>query len=379
MTPKVLIDCSNLHSGGAVQVASSTIEEIARMTSHDHHLQRFPWLDQISIHASTTVINSLSLPLESYSNLLQLNSGPRKLSRWLQRPPGGPYDLCFILFGPYYGRKPADKTVLGYADVTSVYRHPTPPPISSPNRYRQELRGLISRTLLHTHDRIVVESQAMADRVTSISGVLTSDVFVVPNAYHAIFDDPTLWAPELNFDMPSPRPKTIFGYVTRAYPHKNIRFLGEFLDELNRAGETAVCLLTLNESEWGSLDSLTREYCVNLGPLTMAQVPRFYEACTAAVFPSLLEAFSVTPLEAMRMGLPIFASDRDFVRTVCGDLPYYIDPLNPRESARTALRALSSQEIDGRAIIGQRTVANMLGPKDRAIAYIEILDGLLSG
>ena len=53
----------------------------------------------------------------------------------------------------------------------------------------------------------------------------------------------------------------------------------------------------------------------------------------AIIFPSLLECFSATPLEAMAMEKPFFASDREFIRDVCSDYALYFDPEDPISAA----------------------------------------------
>jgi glycosyltransferase involved in cell wall biosynthesis len=42
-----------------------------------------------------------------------------------------------------------------------------------------------------------------------------------------------------------------------------------------------------------------------------------------------LESFSGTYVEAMYHGKPVFTSDLDFAKTVCGDAAFYFNPLRP--------------------------------------------------
>ena len=82
-------------------------------------------------------------------------------------------------------------------------------------------------------------------------------------------------------------------------------------------GQIAI-LLTLDEQEWARLPALVRRHAVTVGRVTVQQLPTVYEMSHASIFPSLLESFSATPLEAMVSGTPLVASDRAFVCDVCG-------------------------------------------------------------
>jgi glycosyltransferase involved in cell wall biosynthesis len=62
------------------------------------------------------------------------------------------------------------------------------------------------------------------------------------------------------------------------------------------------------------------------------------------LFPTLLESFSGTYIEAMHFGLPIITSDLDFAHTVCGDAAIYCDPLSIK-SIRDAILRLKKSPV----------------------------------
>ena len=70
-----------------------------------------------------------------------------------------------------------------------------------------------------------------------------------------------------------------------------------------------------------------------------AGLRRLYRASAALVFPSFYESFGLPPLEAMRLGCPVIASDIPALREICGDAALYADPRRPAEIAR-AIRTL---------------------------------------
>ena len=68
-----------------------------------------------------------------------------------------------------------------------------------------------------------------------------------------------------------------------------------------------------------------------MGPLKEGELAGYFLNADALFFPSLLESFSATYLEAMHFGLPILTSDLDFARYICGDAALYFNPWNPSD------------------------------------------------
>ena len=60
----------------------------------------------------------------------------------------------------------------------------------------------------------------------------------------------------------------------------------------------------------------------------MDNVPALYTQCDGLLMPTLLESFSGTYVEAMYHGIPIFTSDFDFAKVVCGNAAKYFNPFD---------------------------------------------------
>ena len=232
----------------------------------------------------------------------------RPLAR-LRRRPGRPaFDVAFTVFGPDYGPRRARRTLVGCADVTSVF-----PEFSGIHGLRPSLvhavRRRVSRRIFRRADRIVAESAHVTAALHERWGIDESRLRVVPNVLNRVFDDPSQQTPlPAGVDLDG---AAVFAYPTRAYPHKNLGVLGAARRIAAEGGGPDIRFaLTLTDAEWEHLDPATRAASTNVGPLTVAQVPALYAACTGVVFPSLNECFSVTPLEALRAGRTLVASDR---------------------------------------------------------------------
>lgn len=153
---------------------------------------------------------------------------------------------------------------------------------------------------------------------------------VVPNAVSL---DNLTGGEHKDFDLPKERFKLL--YLTKYYSHKNIEI---FLSLARLIGEEKMpynIIITINESQHINakriLEALKNEnldkIVINVGPVKMEHVPSLYQQCDALLMPTLLESFSGTYVEAMYHGKPIFTSDLDFAKDICGDAAFYFDPL----------------------------------------------------
>jgi glycosyltransferase involved in cell wall biosynthesis len=62
------------------------------------------------------------------------------------------------------------------------------------------------------------------------------------------------------------------------------------------------------------------------GYLNQEELPDFYSAAEAFVFPSVYEAFGLPTLEAMACGTPVIASNRPAFPEVAGEAALLVDP-----------------------------------------------------
>lgn len=77
-----------------------------------------------------------------------------------------------------------------------------------------------------------------------------------------------------------------------------------------------------------------KDYFVNHGRQKQEDLIKIYSQCDMGLFPSLLETFSVTPLEYMHFNLPIVASDLDFNKEIIEDAAIYFKPHDAEDFAK---------------------------------------------
>jgi glycosyltransferase involved in cell wall biosynthesis len=371
-TPRLLIDASNLRVGGGVQVAASFLDELAALQEKGE-VEQYRWLKTADVHASPVVARELGPGTSS-----RLSVEVRRLSwrKWLFRSRQR-FDVVFVVFGPDYGRRRSRRLVMGFADGTLV--HDRPGALPAPRgraRVRQTVRRIVAAWAFRRSDVLVVETDELRRVVSQRLPFDLRSIEVVPNSWSRVFDELESWLP-LDRDVRAfAGNATVLSYVCRNYPHKNLEFLGGLGAELRRIHHCDVVFaVTLTETEWRRMSAGFRAACINVGPLDVRKVPTLLQSTDGVIFPSLLESFSATPIEAMRMGKPLFASDRSFVRTVCKDAPIFFDPEDPVAAAKVVAGALADPRLLVRHVkLGLEIARSAPTARDRALRYLKILD-----
>ncbi|WP_110181068.1 glycosyltransferase [Nocardioides solisilvae] len=374
--PRVLLDLSNLVAGGGVQVGASFVDELVRISEDPAEHRRRPWLAGAAVEMSAQVADNLTRDPAALGAAVV---DGRPLARARRRPdlPGRhPFDVAFTVFGPDFGPRRAPVRVVGFADVTSLFPEHAGF-VGAQARLKHALRMRLSRRRFRTADLVVTEAAHVARSLAERWGIDPARTRVVPNVLNGIFRDAARHEP-LGATLPD---GPVLAFPTRAYPHKNLAVLGPAARLLReRHGLDVRFALTLTDAEWSGLDPATRDAAVNLGPVRVAQVPALYAACDGVVFPSLNECFSVTPLEALRAGRPLVASDREFVREIAGGAAWYAEPTDPASLADALAAMLTDAPGRARRVAeGERIAAAWPTAADRAEAYLAVVDEVLAG
>jgi glycosyltransferase involved in cell wall biosynthesis len=325
MSQKVLINMSNIHGGGGLQVAISFASELLKLACKqptykvlistevasafdDNELKMSDWgFEVCDTHGIKTLLSQL--------NIIQSQ-----------------YDIVFTLFGPKYTFFKAKKDIVGFAQLWIL---------SFDNSITQRLPFLESLKLkvkfglqkwfFKRANHLIVELEHVQQALTGQGIFPKESISVVHNTISSLYLNEALWKP---VEIRIPEKQISIGFVTRNYLHKNIKILPKVAKLLNEQYLLPVKFyLSLNDEEWCNYSQSFGAYGETVGALSVYQCPTFYQKMDAVVFPSLLECFSATPLEALSMRRPLFASDRGFVSDVCGEYAYYFDPLDAESIA----------------------------------------------
>lgn len=113
------------------------------------------------------------------------------------------------------------------------------------------------------------------------------------------------------------------------------------------------------------------------GYVADSDLPDFYSAAEAFVFPSLYEGFGIPPLEAMAAGTPVISSNASVMPEVLGEAALYFDPLNIEDIAAKLYQFASSfrikQELKEKGAVQVRKYSFSRMAKETLSVYQKVL------
>ena len=248
---------------------------------------------------------------------------------------------------------------------------------------KRKLRCLFVRSHLPAASVVIAQTETAAERLRDLHGV--QDVRVVPNAV-SLQNAERKGGPLPALGPGGTRVRLLC--FSRYNPHKNLEVLLPVAERLKRMNAPFQIVLTVGLQQHDNVKGLLRrierqgltDYLWNIGPVAMQDVPRLYASVDALLFPTLLESFSQTYVEAMHFGKPIFTSDRDFGRDVCGPAAFYFDPTEPEDIVRVVTAAYEDPEaLSKRVEEGKRRVAAMPDWPTVAGMFMDILHEVAAG
>ncbi len=366
MISKIAINACGLHTGGGIQVAVSFIHELSNMVVFDLNIDVFvstEVADNIK-EIDPNIFNKFNFKVYDVYGFGAFYS---KLNMMLND-----YDLVFTIFGPNYLRSPRGLQVVGFAQAwivdNSAYNI-----LSLKEKFIYKAKFFLQSIFFRRADKLIVELEHVRKSLVKSKIAAFDKIEVVKNCISSLYFNPHLWH---DLDCRFTKTKFTIGYLGRDYSHKNtdiIPFVKDIL--LMKHGLDVDFLVTFNEFEWLSKSKIFVDSVINVGSLSVSQCPRFYEAVDAIFFPSLLECFSATPLEAMAMRKPLFASDRHFVRDICGDFAFYFDPYNPESAADSIANYFFHTCFDEAVFLQEahQHVLNFSNARQRAEGYLSAI------
>lgn len=361
---RILLNCSNLQVGGGIQVALSFIYESLKLMDYDYcvivHEKIY---SQIDIHNFSG----------NYRFIKYNYKFGQQSNRFLSEIENDYIpDIVFSIFGPTYWT-PKSPHLMGFARGHVIYQD---------SLYRKQLH-LKNRILFDIKNKIlmyytkinsnnfVVETES-AQR--ALRTLLPADkrVYYVSNTYSSVYDTPSLWK---EVKLPNKGKNELwFVYICANYPHKNIQILPKvisLLKKIDKVHEYKI-ILSINEDEL-PLSKEEKRHFIFLGKLNVDQCPLLYKIADALLMPSLIETFSASYLEAMKMQCLILTSDLSFAHDICADAAIYFDPLDPEDIVAKVLNVFSDHALRTTFINrGSDRVLDFPTAKERAEQYLEI-------
>ncbi|MEL7834388.1 glycosyltransferase [Fodinibius sp. N2] len=366
---KILINTASTYKGGGVQVAQSFLEECQQFRDHEYHVvlgemiaelidtNRYPsnfFFYKIGYRPATRVLGFKSQ--SEFFEKLEQKVNP---------------DVVFTTSGPAYWR-PHAPHVVGYNLPHYVYKDsPFFNQISFWKKKKWALKGaIVTHFFKKEADAYVVQTDDVNERLQPI--VKSHRVYTVSNTYNQHYEHPRKFGDKLHRQSDQ---EFRFLILSAWHAHKNLEIIPTVIKALPEAVRERVrFVVTLPEEDFKrSFSDKLGEHIINVGPIRPEEGPSLYKECDALFLPTLLECFSATYAEAMKMGKPIITSDLGFAHTVCGDAALYADPVNPNEWAARIIQLINDSDLRQTLIQnGREEQKKFLSARQRAERYLDI-------
>lgn len=200
-----------------------------------------------------------------------------------------------------------------------------------------------------------------------------SSVHTVTNYYNQVFDHKEMWKEK---KLPVFEGTTLL-CVTAAYPHKNLSIAIDICRILikEKPDFKFRFVFTIDESDYPRLDEELQKHILLIGRSHISECPSLYSQSDIMFLPSLLECFSATYPEAMKMRKPIVTTDLEFAKGLCGDAACYYSAVDPKSAAEAIYKVATDKEYAQRLIEkGEKQLRHYDNYEQRAEKLIGILE-----
>ncbi len=365
---KVLINASNLHVGGGVQVASSFISDLYRLGIFDFHIIcSSKVFENLSSDVDVSLFHQFSV-CDVYG-IKWNNSFKDKLNK--------NYQVCFTVFGPFYHKVNSICHICGFAQPWIAF--------ADDNLYKKlnffkkikfRLKFKLQELFFRRYELLVVEHQGVK-RALIKKGFSEDKIEVISNTVSSIFELCDCWQP---INIPQMRKSDVcLGFIGYPYEHKNILILKDVVSILyDSYSINANVLLTLTDDEMNERGFDEHRGFYSVGAIRLEQCPNFYKSIDFLIFPSLLECFSASPIEAFKMNIPVLASEREFVQGVCDNAVVYFDPLDAADIAKKVAYLFNSKLTQQDLIKKGNVVSESLPSSlERTESFLDLINSKL--
>lgn len=327
----ILINASELKQGGGIQVADSICRALYRYPQHRFHVVLSSFFKEQEFNNNRDNIFFYRYDLNKYDLLLLLTGRNKFLDAIVKT---NRINIVLNVFGPSLW-KPRCTTVTGFARAHLVM--PESPyyfSFSKLQLYRERIyNALLYYFFKRSTDVFFTENEMISNRVERLFGKKT---VTITNFYNQVFDSPELWIEHKLPDYSGITLLTISSY----YPHKNLTIAFDILRYIKSKGDSINIrfVYTVTEEEFPPIPEEFKSNFLLIGKVNIKECPSLYRQCDIAFQPTLLECFTATYPEAMRMRKPIVTVDLDFARGICGDAASYYSPIDGKAAAESILK-----------------------------------------
>ena len=374
---KLLVNTTNLITGGALQVAHSLLAQWTKnATGLEMTCAVSPQVARILPETFSAVVvpHKPSHPINGFKARQILSNMEDRV-----RP-----DAVLSIFTPAYWR-PRSPHVCGFAWPWIDRANPWPwKNLAFPHRIRQCLKIVYKLRAIKNDQAaaFIVETAAMADCLKRFFP--RTPMHVVSNNCGQPFCTTSTDQSHMMRGLLPPKASDEFRIVTltQYYPHKHLEILPLLCRQLKtlkpRRRFRFYLPLPPDGPHWQSLQKTARsfgvaDYLYTTGPIRPSLAPAFYEEADLMFLPTLLESFSANYPEAMHSRVPILTTDIAFAHSICQDAALYYRPMDAVDAADKLIQIESDPDLARQLVVHGAQLAQVFpSPAEKAAAYLKI-------
>jgi glycosyltransferase involved in cell wall biosynthesis len=360
-----LINASNLTAGGGIQVTQSICGQLKVFKEHHFIVVLSNYIkdtyiefgDNIEVYKHT-IRNTISTLLFGRDAFLDGLVGEKKV------------DAVLTVFGPsrWIPRVPH---LSGFARAHLVLNES--PYIKLASLKDKWIYKVWTWSFKRSSKIYFTENSYISDMLSNVLGNIK--VYTVSNSYNQVFDNPQLWDRNQTLDR--------FDGITclsvsTYYPHKNFEIIVEIVRYLKKVHVhfKVRFVLTFTSKEMSVPDDVQDAF-IFIGKVDVTECPYLYEQCDIMFMPSLLECFTATYPEAMRMEKPIVTTDLEFAKGLCGDAACYYSAIDANAAAEAIYKVATNKEFAAQLVAnGRKQLKKYDNYEKRAEKLIHILEDI---
>ena len=358
-----IINASNLKAGGGIQVTQSICNQLYRFQRHRFVVVLSSFIDENFLSFESNVLVKRYDIQNDLSTVLCGRNG------WLDELVEIEHiDAVLTVFGPSRWR-PKVPHLCGFARAQLVL---TDSPYYKRLTVKEIFLFKVLKWAFKKSSRIFyTENQYISDMLPKLLGNVK--VFTVSNYYNQIFDQPEKW--RRSYTLPSFNGITCLS-VSSHYLHKNFEIIIDVVRTLRRSCPDFKVrfVLTFDEKQMPVPDDV-RDSFVFIGKVDVSECPYLYEQADVMFMPTLMECFTATYPEAMRMEVPIVTTDLVFARGLCGEAACYYSAVDANAAAE-AIHKVATDKIYAKQLVenGKKQLHTYDNYEQRADKLIRILE-----
>lgn len=363
-----LINTSNLKAGGGLQVAQSICAQLKQIKSHHFIVVLSSYINDEQITAGENIeVYKYNIPQNLKSVLFGRDA-------FLDRLVAEKHvDAVLTVFGPSLWR-PRVPHLCGFARAQLLLSNPNDNLNNNFNLNRIKEKFIYkvwTWGFRKSSDIFYTENAYISDMLPKL--IKGAKVYTVTNYYNQVFDQPERW--QSNIQLPEFAGTTLIT-VSSPSSHKNLGIMvpvAEYL-ESTYPNFNFRFVLTCSEAPF-ELPEKLRHHFVFIGKVDVSECPYLYEQADIMFMPTLMECFTATYPEAMRMEVPIVTTDLEFARGLCGDAACYYSAIDAEAAAEAIYKVATDKECTARLVEnGKKQLLTYDNYEERADKLINILE-----